>query len=71
MTQIEPDAGRIYQAVIHETALGSVRASYGHRGAYVFIVGPQQCTHHLFAGEAREAAAALIAVADEIEGRSP
>lgn len=55
-----------YQATIRETALGSIRAS--HRSvAEVFIVGPQECTHHLTPGEAREAAAALTAVADELE----
>jgi hypothetical protein len=55
-----------YQATIYETALGSIRVSHGAAGPEVFIVGPQECTHHLSADEAREAAAALIRVAGEI-----
>lgn len=60
-------SGRQYQATIHETALGSIRRSHGAGGPNVFIVGPQECTHHLTASEAREAAAALLAVADELD----
>ncbi len=54
-----------YQVTIHETALGSIRVSHGRHGPRVFIAGPAECTHHLTADEAREAAAALIRVADE------
>ncbi len=55
-----------YQATIYETALGSIRVSHGRTAPHVFIVGPQECTHHLTGDEAREAAAALIRVADEL-----
>ena len=58
----------IYQATVRETALGSIRISHGGNGGpHVFIVGPCECTHHLFADEARETAAALLAVAGEAE----
>ena len=56
-----------YQVTIHETALGSIRLSYGNPGPHVFITGPQECTHHLTPGEARDAAAALTAVAAETD----
>jgi hypothetical protein len=56
-----------YQVTIYETALGSIRRSHSGR-AEVFIVGPQECTHHLTAAQAREAAAALLRVADELSG---
>ena len=56
-----------YQVTVHETALGSIRVSYGNPGPHVFIVGPQECTHHLSVSEARTAAAALQAVATEAE----
>lgn len=57
-----------YQAAVYETAIGSVRISHGSPGPHVFVVGPQECTHHLTAEQAREAAAALIRVAGEIDG---
>jgi hypothetical protein len=56
-----------YQVTVYETALGAIRVSYGNPGPHVFIVGPQECTHHLTAGQAREAAAALLRVADEAD----
>jgi hypothetical protein len=54
-----------YQVTVYETALGSVRVSHGVLGPHVFIVGPQECTHHLTAGEAREAAEVMMTVAGE------
>jgi hypothetical protein len=58
---------RQYQATIYETALGSMRLSEGEYGPRVFIVGPQECTHHLTAAQARDAASALLKVATEVE----
>jgi hypothetical protein len=64
-----PAGGRLmsqsYQATVYETALGSIRVGHGVPGPHVFIVGPQECTHHLTAEEAREAAEALMTVAGE------
>ena len=57
-----------YPATIYETALGSIRVSRGQLGPRVFITGPQECTHHLTADEARDAITALTAVIDELEG---
>lgn len=68
---MQPDAGRSYQVTVYETALGSVRRAVVRGGSSeVFVVGPQECTHHLTAAEARQAAAVLTLVADEMEGGS-
>jgi hypothetical protein len=56
-----------YQATVYETALGSMRLSYGEHGPRVFIVGPQECTHHLSAAQARQAVEALLKVVSEVE----
>lgn len=59
--------GRTYQVTVRETALGDIRLGHGKLGPHVVIVGPKECVHHVTADQARAAAAALTAVADEID----
>jgi hypothetical protein len=59
-----------YQATVHRTALGDIRRSISVTGPNVYVVGPQECGHHLTPGEARGAAAALLEVASEVEAEA-
>lgn len=56
-----------YPVTIYDTVLGTIAMSHSKFGPKVKLVGEQQCVHFASPREAREAAAALTAAADECD----
>ena len=57
-----------YQATVYQTALGDVRQGRTKMNSReVFIVGPQECTHHLTVRDAKQVIDALTQAVAEIE----
>jgi hypothetical protein len=58
-----------YEVTIYPTAFGEFRRTITRDGPMVKMLGEKECTHYATAQEARSAAAALVEIADEIEGQ--
>jgi hypothetical protein len=78
MREFRPPAP--YEATIYTTELGELRRTtvQGHtrdapRVPMVRLIGPQMqpCSHTVTAKTAREVAAILLKIADEIDGKGP
>jgi hypothetical protein len=61
-----------YEITIYPTALGELRRCPTIHGPRIKLLGPQDepCVHYLTAAEARDAAAALAEIADEIDAEA-
>lgn len=62
-----------YETTIYPTALGDMWRITNIHGPAVKLLGPQDepCVHYLTAAQAREAAAALLEIADELDPARP
>lgn len=60
-----------YEAWMYPTELGHFWRITNMYGPAIKLLGPQECVHYLTAPEARDVAAALIEMADDIEVGSP
>jgi hypothetical protein len=62
-----------YETTIYPTALGEMWRITNIHGPAVKLLGPQDepCVHYLTAAQARETAAALLEIADELESGEP
>ena len=56
-----------YERTIYPTALGEMWAMSNINGPQVKVLGPLECVHYISAQEARDAAAALVEIADAID----
>lgn len=71
---VEKQVGKLlggYEVTIYPTAFGEFSRTETVHGTRIRLLGQQVCTHYATAQEARDAAAALLEIADEIEGRTP
>ena len=62
-----------YEAMIYPTVLGELWRTSNIHGPVIKLLGPQSepCVHYLTAGQARDIAAALTEIANEIESGTP
>ena len=58
-----------YETTVYPTMLGDLWRSSNVNGPVIKLLGPQSepCVHYLSAAEARDVAAALLEIADEID----
>jgi hypothetical protein len=55
-----------YETMFYPTALGEMWRIANVHGPAIKVLGQQECVHYLTEQEARDAAAALLEIADEI-----
>lgn len=56
-----------YEVTIYPTAFGEFARTSTVNGPMIRLLGERECTHYATAEQARDAAAALLEIADEIE----
>jgi len=59
-----------YETTIYPTELGDIWHGTNRYGPVIKVLGQQECTHYLTLAGARDLAAALLEIADEMEAAS-
>lgn len=73
MNGVEKRTARLlggYETTIYPTELGDIWHGTNRYGPVIKVLGQQECTHYLTATGARDLAAALLEIADEMDAAS-